>query len=90
MRFNLPTAARPDIEDNTVSSAFYVDLRLGYAMETAGGRLELFANALNLFDRDPPVVASWDGALAQTSSQVNFGLFDLLGRRYLLGFNFKY
>jgi outer membrane receptor protein involved in Fe transport len=90
VRFNLPTAARPDIDNNTVSSAFYVDLRLGYAWDTFGGHLELFANALNLFDRDPPIVASWDGALAQTSSQVNFGLFDPLGRRYLLGFNFKY
>jgi outer membrane receptor protein involved in Fe transport len=90
VRFNLPTAARPDIEDNTVSSAFYVDLRLGYSFEIAGGQLELYANALNLLDRDPPVVASWDGALAQTSSQVNFGLFDPLGRRYLVGFSFKY
>jgi iron complex outermembrane receptor protein len=90
VRFNLPTAARPDIDDNTVSSAFYVDMRLGYSWEMSGGKLELYANALNLFDRDPPVVASWDGALAQTSSQVNLGLFDPLGRRYLIGFNFKY
>jgi iron complex outermembrane recepter protein len=90
VRFNLPTATRPDIDDNTIGSMVYTDLTLGYHWDTAGGRLELYGNALNLFDRAPPVVASWDGALAQTSSQVNSGLFDPLGRRYTIGINFRY
>jgi outer membrane receptor protein involved in Fe transport len=89
-RFNLPTAARLDIEDNTVSSAFYLDTTLDYSWKISGGKLRLFANVLNLLDRDPPVVASWDGALSQTSSQANFALFDPLGRRYTVGFNFRY
>lgn len=90
VRFNLPTAARPDIDDNSIGSMVYTDLTLGYSWDLSGGRLELYANALNVFDRAPPVVASWDGALAQTSSQVNSALFDPLGRRYTIGFNFRY
>jgi outer membrane receptor protein involved in Fe transport len=90
VRFNLPTAARPDIDDNTVDSSVYVDLTLGYTWNVGGGRLHLSANALNVLDEDPNVVASFDGALAQTSNQMNSALFDPLGRRFTLGLDFRF
>lgn len=90
-RFNLPTAARPDVEDNTVPSIVYLNLQGGYGWDTGGGRLEIFGNVQNLLDRDPPIVANnFDTALGQTGSQVNAGLFDQLGRRYTLGVRFKH
>jgi outer membrane receptor protein involved in Fe transport len=91
-RYNLPTAARPDVEDNTVPSVVYLNMSGGYSWElTNGGALEFFANAQNLLDKDPPVVASvFDAALGQQGNQYNQGLFDLLGRRFTIGVNFRH
>jgi outer membrane receptor protein involved in Fe transport len=77
------------IDDNTVDSAFYTDLRLGYSRETYGGELELFANVLNLFDESPPIVPSFDSFTA-SSGQANGTLFDLLGRRYTVGMRYRF
>lgn len=90
-RYNLPAATRPDIADNTIGSVTYVNLSGGYAWDVQGGRLELYADIQNLLDRDPPIVpAQFDASLAQTGSQVNAGLFDLLGRRFTLGVRFRH
>lgn len=90
-RFNLPTAARPDVEDNTVPSAVYLNLQAGYAWDLSSGRLEIYGNVQNLLDRDPPIVPStFDASLAQTGNQVNAGLFDLLGRRFSVGVRFRH
>ncbi len=89
-RYNLP-GVRPDVDDNTVPSVIYVNLSGGYSWELSGGKLELYANVQNLLDKDPPVVpAVFDASLAQTGSQVNSGLFDLLGRRYTLGVRYRH
>jgi hypothetical protein len=51
----------------------------------------LYADIQNLLDRDPPIVPSqFDASLGQTGSQVNAGLFDLLGRRFTLGVRFRH
>jgi iron complex outermembrane receptor protein len=90
-RYNLPTAARPDVEGNTVPSVIYVSLSASYSWDVAGGNLQLFGNIQNLFDKDPPVTAGvFDASLAQVGNQVNAGLFDLLGRRFTLGVKFKH
>lgn len=91
-RYNLPTASRPDVADNTVPSAAYFNLAGGYVWEMASGKLELFANVQNLFDRDPPLVpAQFDVSLSQTvSGQTNSRLFDMLGRSYSLGLRFRH
>lgn len=91
-RYNLPTATRPDVEDNTVDSAFYVNLTGSYAWEMSGGNLEVYGNVQNLLDRDPPLVPlQFDASLSQTvAGETNSGLFDLLGRRYTLGVRFRY
>jgi outer membrane receptor protein involved in Fe transport len=90
-RYNLPTATRPDIADNTIGSVTYLNLSGGYTWDVAGGKLEVFGDVQNLLDRDPPIVpAQFDASLGQTGSQVNAGLYDLLGRRFTLGVRFKH
>jgi outer membrane receptor protein involved in Fe transport len=90
-RFNLPTATRPDVADNTIGSVTYLNLSGGYTWEVYGGKMELYADVQNLLDRDPPIVpAQFDASLGQTGSQVNSGLYDLLGRRFTLGVRFRH
>jgi iron complex outermembrane recepter protein len=91
-RFNLPTAVRPDVEDNTVPSVVYVNLSGGYTWDLPGGTLQLFANAQNLLDKDPPVIASpFDATLGQVGNGgTNSALFDMLGRRITIGVTFRH
>ena len=90
-RYNLPTAARPDVADNTIGSVTYLNLSGGYTWEVYGGKLELYGDVQNLLDHDPPIVpAQFDASLGQTGSQVNSGLFDLLGRRFTVGVRFRH
>ena len=77
------------IEDNTVSSALYIDLRLGYTLEALGGDAELFFNVTNLFDEDPPLTPSYSAFLGY-STQVNTQLYDVLGRRYTIGTRLRF
>jgi len=77
-----------EIADNTVDSVFYVDMRLGYELEIAGSRVEIFASATNLFDRDPPITPNYSSFLGY-AAQVNPGVYDVLGQRFNLGVKFK-
>jgi outer membrane receptor protein involved in Fe transport len=77
------------IDDNSIESALYTDVRLGYSMEAHGGQLEVFGNVLNVFDESPSVVPSFDSFTA-SSGQVNGSLFDLLGRRYTVGVRYRF
>jgi iron complex outermembrane recepter protein len=92
VRYNLPTATRRDVEDNTVPSAFYLNLSGGYTWEMATGKVEFYANVQNLLDKDPPLVpAQFDTSLGQTvAGQTNSRLFDMLGRRYSIGLRFRH
>jgi iron complex outermembrane receptor protein len=91
-RYNLPNAVRQDIEDNTVPSVVYVNLSGGYSWDLGGGTLELFANAQNLFDKDPPIAPSvFDATLGQVGNGgTNPLLFDMLGRRFTVGVTFRH
>jgi outer membrane receptor protein involved in Fe transport len=72
---NLPNS----INTNHVASAVYVNLGARYRFANVSEReVELFAGVQNLFDRDPPVAPSNQGA-------TNMILFDPLGRAYRLG-----
>jgi outer membrane receptor protein involved in Fe transport len=77
------------IVDNSVDDVLYVDLRLGYAFEIAGADAEVFVNATNLFDADPPLTPSYNNFLAH-STQYNIGLYDVMGRRYTAGVKLKF
>ena len=75
-----------NIESNHVDSAFYADLALSYRWELGeGAELELFGQVTNLLDEDPPITAYYSAFLGY-SQQYNPSLFDVLGRRYTLGF----
>ena len=73
-----------NIDDNTVDSVTYTDLNLSYEVEAGDTVLNFFANVTNLLDEEPPVIASC-GFFFGNCSQVNPGLYDVIGRRYTLG-----
>jgi len=79
-----------DIDDNSVPSIFYTNLRAGYrGAFGAGGEWEVFGHVANLFDRDPPLIAAWS-AFSGTGIGTNENLYDVFGRRYTLGFKVRY
>jgi iron complex outermembrane recepter protein len=77
------------VADNTIGSVAYVDLRLAWDLDIAGGTVELFGNASNLFDRAPPVIPAY-GAGGAAPTQHNAGLYDVVGRRFALGVNMRF
>ncbi|MCP5146162.1 MAG: TonB-dependent receptor [Gammaproteobacteria bacterium] len=75
------------VDDNSVSSIFYTDLRLSYTMGEEH-ELEFFANVNNVFDQDP---RSTPAPIGRTgTNQFNTSLYDTVGRRFVVGMNFKY
>ena len=88
--YNVPNAQGTvlyNVADNTVDSVVYVDTRLSWTFDTANGEIELYGNVNNLLDEDPPVTAAWD-AFGAGATQRNSVLFDLLGRRFVVGVRF--
>jgi outer membrane receptor protein involved in Fe transport len=72
-----------------VPSVTYVDVRLSYDVSIGGGTGQIYANANNVFDRAAPVVASYSGFTA-APGQTNSTLYDLLGRRFTVGFKLDF
>ena len=84
-----PDLTGSTISDNTVSSALYTDMQLGYTFDRPNGASwRLFANVTNVFDEDPPIVAGFFNFFGST--QVNEALYDVLGRRYTAGFTYEF
>jgi iron complex outermembrane recepter protein len=78
-----------DIDNNTVASAFYTDLRLSYSPDAeADGSWEIYAKIENLFDRNPPRAPDYSDFSGATHA--NETLFDVLGRRYTLGAHLRF
>lgn len=82
------------IEDNTVDSVIYLDGRLAYNLEFGGGSWQIFASGTNLLDQDPPYTVGAFGGFtdfgASTGGGYNSALFDILGRRFVVGVNFDF
>lgn len=76
------------IDDNTLPSTTYVDLRFGATLGRTE-QLEVFANVNNLFDRDPVIAP---GGIGRTGVGlgINTGLYDILGRRFTVGLNYTF
>jgi outer membrane receptor protein involved in Fe transport len=86
--FPAPNTTPIVIEDNTVSSVFYLDLRLGYEFDMGGTSWELFGNVTNLTDESPPLTPAFT-AFSAYSTQYNSAVYDVLGRRYTIGVKMK-
>jgi outer membrane receptor protein involved in Fe transport len=86
---NNPTATTT-LANNRVDSVFYTDMRLSYRFDGPdNGNMELFTSVTNLFDRDPPVTPYYSAFLGY-GPQTNPTLYDVLGRRFVVGAKFSY
>ena len=84
-----PATGRPvaTIDDNTVPSTFYADLNLSYTVGS-NDNLETYLNVTNIFDRPP--VLSPDVIGRAGTTEFNTSIYDVVGRRFVLGFNYKF
>jgi outer membrane receptor protein involved in Fe transport len=64
-------------------------LRLGYDFEVGGAKAEVFVNATNLFDTDPPLTPAFVN-LTGSALQFNPSVYDVMGRRYTAGLKLKF
>lgn len=79
------TLGAGDLDDNRVSGAAYTTLRASWDFRRWRG-LTAYAHVGNLFDRNPPRAADW-GFVG--SLPTNESLFDVLGRRFVLGVSWE-
>jgi outer membrane receptor protein involved in Fe transport len=71
-----------DIDDNTIDSTMYTDLGVRYALGT-NDTWEIFGNVNNLLDQEPRATAQILGRAGV--NEFNDGLYDVLGRRIVIG-----
>jgi iron complex outermembrane recepter protein len=83
---NQPLLGGQIIDDDHIASALYTDLNFTYAPESLKG-FETYLNVQNAFDRDPPRTPIFSGF--NGTSDTNRALFDVLGRRFVLGFRYQ-
>lgn len=74
------------IDDNTVSSRFYVDLSLQHTLMLGGGEAQAFFAVNNLLDRDPPVAPDTVFIPLATNKQI----YDVMGRYFVAGLRVNY
>jgi iron complex outermembrane receptor protein len=85
---NKPELNGQIIDDDRIPSVFYTDLNLAYNADGPGeSSWGLYLNVQNLFDRAPPRVPIFSGFNGTTDT--NRALFDVLGRRFVLGFRYE-
>jgi hypothetical protein len=73
--------------NNHVESQTLVNATVQYTLRDDGDRqLQVFGTVNNLFDSDPPV-APYNFIFG---SPTTASVFDVLGRRYTVGFRFRY
>jgi iron complex outermembrane recepter protein len=83
-KFDPWDVAGVDITRNTVPMVEYTDLTLSYGVGSVG---KIYLNVTNLFNRDPPVTVDHGG---QYDSITSYDVYDVLGRRFNLGFRVEF
>jgi outer membrane receptor protein involved in Fe transport len=83
-KFDPWDVAGVDITRNAVPMVEYTDLTLSYGVGSAG---KIYLNVTNLFNRDPPVTVDHGG---QYDSITSYDVYDVLGRRFNLGFRVEF
>ena len=73
-----------DITRNAVPMVAYTDLTLSRRLWSFG---EVYFNVINLFNRNPPVTVDHGG---QYDSITSYDVYDVLGRRFTLGFRVEF
>jgi iron complex outermembrane recepter protein len=73
-----------DVADNKIGTSLYWDTRIGYTIPTGDGKLELYANVNNVFDKDPPIVRG-EAIAFQTG-----GGYDVIGRFFTVGLSLRF
>ena len=81
---NTYTAA--DINDNTVSSVFYLDAGVEWTIPSGNDSFRFFANVNNLLDKDPPIAP----VTFQNAFATNPILYDVVGRYFVAGVRVKF
>ncbi|MEY4641244.1 MAG: hypothetical protein RLZZ227_1238 [Pseudomonadota bacterium] len=77
-----------DVDDNVTASNTVINAGLGYGADTSnGGNWRVNFNVINLFDREPPVIASFN---SRFGTQTVSNDYDVFGRRYQLSFNYDF
>jgi outer membrane receptor protein involved in Fe transport len=76
------------INNNHVGGLFYMDLNLQYAVPVPTGDFSIYGEVQNVLDRAPP---STPAAFGRTgSASLNPQLYDILGRRYVVGLRYRF
>jgi outer membrane receptor protein involved in Fe transport len=75
-------ATMTTIDDNSIDSTYYTDLGVRFAFGTDDA-WEIFGNINNLFDQEPRATAQILGRAGV--NEFNDGLYDVLGRRMVVG-----
>jgi len=86
----LPAPGAITVSDNTVESQLTTDLTLSYdrSMVDADARWRVSLAITNLFDVDPPVIADFGQRFSSQGLPATG--YDVYGRRFLLGFNYRF
>lgn len=84
------TIANRTINDNHIPGAFYLDAYLARRLHTpGGGEAELFFNVINVFNKDPAVVAPGPSGTPFVFEAANPNFYDVLGRVFRVGIRFN-
>jgi iron complex outermembrane receptor protein len=75
------------INDNSIGGIFYMDVNLTYTVPVPG-ELTVYGEVTNALDRAPPTTAAAFGRTGSVS--LNPQLYDVIGRRYVLGVRYKF
>ena len=74
---------------NRIRPIEYLDINQAWNLDMFGAKGQLFARIENVFDADPPKVASTQGT-AYAASGTDFAYYDEVGRFWRVGLRFKY
>jgi outer membrane receptor protein involved in Fe transport len=80
------------VDDNSVGGIYTTDLTLGWQPEQVEG-LRVYSTITNLFDKDPPIFPTQGGRTGFGPGVAGLSVgstADFLGRRYVVGVEYKF
>lgn len=86
---NEPMGSSLSVLQNKIRPVEYLDLNQSWNLNIRGADSQIYAKIENVFDTDPPRVASTQGT-AYAASGTDGSYYDLIGRTWRVGIRFKY